>query len=93
MGRLLLWWVVGKVNTLCDVALESFYACLKECLLGVVDVTEWVDCLLNTRGLDELLVKVGQVHQARLTPSWMGTEKKSQPVSLAIASPPGTPGR
>lgn len=30
---------------------------------------------------------------SKLTPSWMGTEKKSQPVSLAIASPPGTPGR
>jgi hypothetical protein len=29
----------------------------------------------------------------KLTPSSMGTEKKSQPVSLAIPSPPGTPGR
>jgi len=27
------------------------------------------------------------------TPSSTGTEKKSQPVSLAIASPPGTPGK
>lgn len=30
---------------------------------------------------------------SRLTPSSMGTEKKSQPVSSAIFSPPGTPGR
>lgn len=51
MGGLLLWWVVGELNTLRDVALESFYACLEENLFGIVDVAEWVDGLLNSRGL------------------------------------------
>lgn len=51
MGRLLLRWVVGELNTLCDVALESFYACLEECLFGIVNVGKWVDGLLNTGGL------------------------------------------
>jgi hypothetical protein len=52
-----------------------------------------VDGLLGTAGLENLLVAVSPTGPALLTPSSIGTEKKSVPVVLAIASPPATPGR
>ena len=44
-------------------------------------------------GCDRLVSKVWKWGEGRCTPSSTGTEKKSQPVSLAMASPPATPGR
>jgi len=50
-GRLLLRWVVGEADTLCDVALETFHTGLEESLLVIIEVCEWVVNLLNTTGL------------------------------------------
>jgi len=86
-------WVVGEFYTLCDVTLQAFYSGFEEGLLAVVEVCERVlglfgsGCLLRSQ--HEVLKDGGR----ELTPSSTGTEKKSKPVSLAIASPPGIPGR
>ena len=50
-GYLLLRGVVGKVNTLLDVALEALDGSLEESLLLLGDVAEDVDSLLSTVGL------------------------------------------
>lgn len=49
--ELLLGWVVGEVYALRDVALQALYTGLKEGLLVVVEVGEWVDGLLGSRCL------------------------------------------
>lgn len=92
-GRLLLRWVVGEADTLCDIALESFYTSLEEGLFVIIEVGEWVIDFLYTACLLKLLAGFLPGHCKKLTPSSTGTEKKSQPVSFAMASPPGTPGR
>lgn len=50
-GYLLLRGVVGKVNTLLDVALKALDGSLEESLLLLSDVAEDVDSLLSTVGL------------------------------------------
>jgi hypothetical protein len=92
----LLWSGVGEGDTLLDVALETINTGLEEGLLVVVEVAERVNGLLSTVCLYKTSAKTihsyawyGEV----LTPSSIGTEKYSKPVSLAMASPPGTPGR
>lgn len=91
MGRLLLRWVVCEADALCDIALQAFYASLKECLFALVEVGQGVVCLLCAGGLF-LLAKSFDCGK-RHTPSSTGTEKNSQPVSLKISSPPGIPCR
>jgi len=88
--------VVGEVDALLDVALEALDSLLQKRLLLVGDALQGVGGLLGTVGLKLLLAArsgSGRRGSKVLTPSSMGTEKKSQPVSLAMASPPGTPGR
>lgn len=92
-GRLLLRWVVGEADALCDIALKSFYTSLEEGLFVIIEVGEWVIDLLNTACLSRLSAGFLTGHCEKLTPNSTGTEKKSQPVSFAMASPPGTPGR
>lgn len=92
IGELLLRCGVSKVNSLCNVALKSFYRSLEESLFALVEILEWVEGLLSSVRLlpfSELVPKQRIIH----TPSSIGTEKKSRPVSLAMASPPGTPER
>lgn len=87
---------MGKVNTLLDVALEAGDGSLEELLLLVAEVTKDIGGLLGAVGLkeDELVdVFTWRMAQGILTPSSMGTEKKSTPVFSAISLPPGTPGR
>lgn len=91
-GKLLLRWVVCECNTLLDVALQAFHAGLEEGLFVLVEVAEWVQGLLGSAGLFACQCS-SSIGNGVLTPSSTGTEKKSQPVSLAMASPPGTPGR
>lgn len=85
-------WVVRECNTLLNVALQAFDAGLEEALLVLVEVGEWVLSLLSPAGLFDCQY-YSTIGREWLTPSSTGTEKKSQPVSLAMASPPGTPGR
>lgn len=92
-SNLLLWWVVGKLDTLLDVALETSVACLEKLLLVVVDLSDRVDGLFSTVGLVEVRLRIVQGISSKLTPSRTGTEKKSHPVALATSSPPGTPER
>jgi len=47
-GKLLLRWVVGKINTLGNVAFQSFNCGLEELLLGIVDVRERVNGFLGS---------------------------------------------
>tara|TARA_R110002003_G_scaffold48_30_gene4210 strand:+ start:14035 stop:14355 length:321 start_codon:yes stop_codon:yes gene_type:complete len=85
--------ILDKLDTLGDVALETVVACLEELLLVVVDAADNVNRFLGTVGLYVTSVKLLAWTPERLTPSSMGTEKKSVPVVFAIASPPVTPGR
>jgi hypothetical protein len=50
-GKLLLGWVVGEADALCDVALQALYTGLKEDLLVLVEVCEWVQGFLCSGGL------------------------------------------
>ena len=81
-----------KCNTLLDVALQAFHSGLEEGLLVLVEAGEWVVRLLSSAGL-VACQRDSWTGSGILTPSSTGTEKKSKPVSLAIASPPGTPAR
>jgi hypothetical protein len=91
-GRLLLRRVVCEADAFGDVALQAFYAGLEEGLFVLVEAGEWVVGLLCSGSLS-IVSKKPSGWEVRHTPSSTGTEKKSQPVSLTIASPPGTPGR
>lgn len=83
---------MGELNSLLNVALQASHTGLKQLLLLVIDLGKNVDGLLGTVGLHSVSDCIpGQ--DLSLTPSSIGTEKKSQPVSLWIASPPGTPCR
>ena len=86
---------MGKVDALLDVALEARNRGLEQLLLLVGDVAEDVDGLLGAVGLDcSVSMPVCEGTRGReLTPSSMGTEKKSTPTLALISSPPGTPGR
>ena len=94
-GCLLLRGVVGKGDTLLDVALEALDSSLQESLLLVSDIAKDVDGLLGTVRLHTIVSRAfrNRVLGAALTPSSIGTEKKSTPVFSAIAFPPGMPGR
>ena len=85
--------VVGEVNALLDIALEVLVGHLEELLLLVVGLADHVNGLLGATSLSRVsngdLISTAR----RLTPSSMGTEKKSTPTAFAIASPPATPGR
>lgn len=86
-------WVVDKLNALGNVALKTLVTSLEELLLVVIDTANDVDRLLGSVGLcqsQQLYVRKGFILP---TPSSIGTEKKSEPVAFAIASPPSTPGR
>lgn len=48
MGRLLLRWVVGKGDTLRNVALQAFYTSLEQGLLVLVKVGKRVVAFLST---------------------------------------------
>ena len=85
--------VLDELDTLGDVALEALVAGLEQLLLVVVCAADNVDRLLGTVGLFPALATTSSITDMLLTPSSMGTEKKSVPVVLAIASPPVTPGR
>ena len=86
---------MGKLDALGDVALETFDGLGEEGLFLVSYASEGVGGLFGTVGLRSLVCCFSSVRdkERKLTPSSMGTEKKSAPVSLAMASPPGTPGR
>lgn len=80
---------MGEINTLCDVALESFYACLEEFLLGIVDVREWVDGLLDTGGLLKVLatsVKCLEVNKTYAELDWNREEITSGLLGDGITS-------
>jgi len=91
--------VLDEANTGLDVSLQSLDGLIKELLLVVVCFSEDVDGFLGTVWLiagqsNEIRRRHGKIGGIEtLTPSSTGTEKKSQPVSFAIASPPSTPGR
>lgn len=95
-GDLLLGTLVGEFDALLDVALEALNGNLDKLLLLLTDISKGVGNLLDTVGLQNVSVSryawSGGPSDEH-TPSSTGTEKKSTPVSLAIASPPGTPGR
>lgn len=88
---------MSKGDTLADVALQALNRLLQESLLLIGDSLEGIMSFLSTVGLWSNNVISQSSPPTRslgiLTPSSMGTEKKSTPVFLAIASPPGTPGR
>jgi len=78
---------VGEVDALLDVALEALDSLLQKRLLLVGDALQGVGGLLGTVGLKLLLAArsgSGRRGSKVLTPSSMGTEKKSQPVLLAL---------
>jgi hypothetical protein len=83
----------NKLDTLGDVTLEAVVTSLEKLLLVVVRAADNVDRLLGTAGLYYMLARVFMNDSGTLTPSSIGTEKKSVPVTLAMASPPLTPGR
>lgn len=91
----LLWWgVLDEVDALFNVSLQALRASFDKLLLLVGDTSEDVDCLVGAVRL--YIILIGCSDKGRgfiLTPSSTGVEKKSRPVSLAIASPPGTPGK
>lgn len=87
---------MGKGDSLLNVALETLDASIKQCLLLVRDAGQDIGGLLGTVGLGNIVSTVITRFcpgPGELTPSSMGTEKKSQPVFSAISLPPGTPGR
>ena len=84
---------VGEGDALFDVALEALDGLGQELLLLLRDVTQGVDGLLGSVGLGLVSQCVNNQGPDVLTPSSMGTEKKSVPVCCAISLPPGTPGR
>lgn len=95
---LLLGRVVGKVDALLNVGLEALDSLAQELLLLLGDALQRVGGLLHTFGLRKGSAKHASSAMEekicqKLTPSSTGTEKKSTPVALAMASPPGTPGR
>ena len=85
---------MGEGDALADVALEALDGLLQEALLLLGDALKRVLDLLGAVGLVHVshAIFCGRVGMV-LTPSSTGTEKKSTPTFLAIASPPGTPGR
>jgi hypothetical protein len=83
-----------ELDTLLDVIRKASVASLEKLLLLLVCAADDVNRLLGAVGLQEVSVRAVKVVQnSPLTPSSMGTEKKSVPVVLAMASPPVTPGR
>ena len=85
---------LDEFDTLGNVALEAFVASLEELLLMVVGTADDVDGLFGAVGLISRSINVKYLRsKVQLTPSSMGTEKKSVPVAFAILSPPATPGR
>ena len=92
-GKSLLRRRVGEGDALLDVALEAVDGLGQELLLLLRDVTQGVDGLLGSVGLGWVSQCVNVQDSEALTPSSMGTEKKSVPVCCAISLPPGTPGR
>lgn len=70
---------------------------MNELLLLLGHTVEDVVGLLHAAGLyllsASLAEKIRNHFEGMLTPRETGTEKKSTPVALAMASPPGTPGR
>ena len=90
----LLWWrVLDKVDALLNVLLQFLIAALEELLLVRADVAKDIGSLLRTRGLRTISFESHFRERGKHTPNSTGTEKKSTPVSFAIASPPSTPGR
>jgi hypothetical protein len=90
--------VQDKLNTFADVAFQTAVAGLEERLLVFVCTADDVDGLFGTtRLLGELvesqLIGRHRAYLGSLTPSSIGTEKNSFPVTFAMASPPCTPGR
>lgn len=97
-GDLLLRWIVHEIDSLLNVALQALGASRKELLLLVCDATEGVGGLLSAVGLFvRVSARINALDRGGksmlLTPSSMGTEKKSHPTASAISFPPGTPGR
>lgn len=97
---------MGKVDALLDVAFEALDSLTQELLLLLGDALQGVGGVLDAVGLHTHSVsqkKASFMNQkkfnicicrkCKLTPSSTGTEKKSTPVALAMAAPPGTPGR
>lgn len=89
---------MGKVDAFRDVALEAGHTGFKQRLLLGGDVAENINGVLSAIGLFKRVSCIcdpGEYldNEWTLTPSSMGTEKKSQPVFWAISAPPGTPGR
>ena len=84
---------LGELDTLADVALEAGVASLEELLLVVVGGGDSVVGLGGTIGLIVVSFDSKSQNAQSLTPSSIGTEKKSQPVASAMALPPSTPGR
>lgn len=94
MGSSLLRWIVNEIDAFVDATLETSLARFEKLLLVFADLTKDITSLFGTVGL----VTISQSYvennsEIGLTPSSTGTEKKSTPVSFAITSPPGTPGR
>ena len=87
-------WVLREGNSLLDVVLETLDTSLNKFLLMSVGGSEDVVSLFSATRLEtKESVQATLSERSMLTPSSTGTEKKSQPVSFAISSPPETPGR
>jgi hypothetical protein len=98
--RFLLWrGVLDEVNSLLNVRLEALDGNFEQFLLLFRGSFEHIDGFGRTVGLylelanDVRYRKKSYPRKEKHTPSSTGTEKKSTPVALAMASPPGTPGR
>lgn len=84
---------MGEVDALLNVTLEILGGGLQEGLLLGSNVGQGVLGLLGAVGLQKRQCVVKEMDGYGLTPSSMGTEKKSTPAAFATSSPPGTPGR
>lgn len=84
---------MDKADALANIALEALNTLGQKSLLLLGDAFQGVDGLLGTVGLFDVSRNFHMSRKEEHTPSSTGTEKKSLPVCLAIASPPGTPGR
>ena len=79
--------VLDELNALGDVALEAVVGGLEQLLLVVVSTADNVNRLLGTVGLKYMSVTMSLFSLVTLTPSSMGTEKKSVPVVLPASKP------
>lgn len=87
--------VDDKLDALVDVRLETLVRDFEQLLLVVIGLANHIDDPLGTIGLkpESQYHLRTRVPIGSLTPSSTGAAKNSVPVTLAMASPPSTPGR